>query len=424
MRPLMPAFLSWAVAGCAVALGALLIRQLVVTMRLGRRNAALERALRERDEEAEHLLTTRLPPLADTVYHRPARIPGLLHDRLAGTAYAHHLESVMLLFADVGKLALTQADKSAQAALRAVMKSVQSLAKEQQLAISTMQHEHDDPDVFAGLLEVDHANAQLSRRAQAVAVLCGSWVGQQRSAAALAEIVRGATSRIRHYLRVHCPREAETAVVSGAVEPVVLALAELLDYATRYSPPTTSVEVNFEEPHHGVAVTIDDAGVGMDADATRRAMDLLNPKRRSVDIAALGDPPQVGFAVIGVLAVRYGFSVSVDTVSPYGGVRAVLFLPSALLTRPQTARTDAAGAAATTSSAPEENRQASQPSTVSGLPKRGRRGAPAQPRSAAQPPDGPQRSAERTAAGLAAWQRGSRTGRGTGTSDSEGNSPA
>ncbi|NEE60498.1 ATP-binding protein, partial [Streptomyces sp. SID8455] len=43
-------------------------------------------------------------------------------------------------------------------------------------------------------------------------------------------------------------------------------------------------------------------------------------------------PPQFGFAVSGMLAARYGFRVSVDSVSPYGGVRAVVLIPDELLT--------------------------------------------------------------------------------------------
>ncbi len=122
------------------------------------------------------------------------------------------------------------------------------------------------------------------------------------------------------------------AVVSRAVEPVVLAVAELLDNAARHSQPNTTVEVGIQPVHNGACVVIDDAGVGMDGREIQNAVAMLSG-RRPVDVSRLGDPPQFGFPVIGVLAARYGFSVSVDTRSPYGGVRAVVFLPSALLTQ-------------------------------------------------------------------------------------------
>jgi hypothetical protein len=431
MERLMPAVVGCLVA-CVVVLVILLTAQCVTTMRLRRRNLRLARRVRARDEEARHLVATRLPPLEDPVYHRPRRIPGLLHPELAGTEYAQNLDTAAVLFAKAGDRARTRADKSAQSALKAVMKTVQSLAKEQQLVINTMQSEHDTPEVLEALLEIDHANSQLSRRAQAIAVLCGSWAGQQRSPATLTDVVRGATSRIRNYLRVQVHEQVDTAVASWAVEPVVLALAELLDNAARYSPPTTTIEVNFQKAHHGIGVMVDDAGVGMDPDARQRAADTLSGGRRAVDITALGDPPQIGFAVVGVLAARYGFTVSVDTVSPYGGVRAVLFLPTELLTELPASETVPAGAAAVPDTS-DADELSTQDSTPSGLPKRRPRpvAAPSPSQSASQsaspsaqePATAERRStqaAARSAAGLGAWQRGSRSGRATGPSDTEG----
>ncbi len=424
MEQLMPTVASWCLAAGVVVLGVLLIRQRWITARLRRRNREWEGLVHDRDEEVRHLVATRLPSLAEPIYHPPAQVPGLGREHLAGTKFGHDLEQVLAMFSEAGDKALARADKSAQAALRTVMKTVQSLANEQQLAISTMQAEHDNPEVLEGLLEIDHANAQLSRRAQAIAVLCGSWAGRQRSAATLTDVVRGATSRIRNYLRVQVHAQVDTAVVSWAVEPVVLTVAELLDNAARYSAPTTVIEVNFQAAHHGMAIMVDDAGVGMDADARERAMQVLSAGRRSVDITALGDPPQVGFAVIGVLAARYGFSVSVDTTSPYGGARAVVFLPTKLLTHIE--HSDASPTTSISASSPSQNDEPSPPkeTTSTGLPKRRRRepvaeaSSSAQPSHAAQPLSG--RPARQTAAGLGAWQRGTRTGRGTTPTDTEG----
>ena len=154
-------------------------------------------------------------------------------------------------------------------------------------------------------------------------MLCGSWPGRQRAASPLTDVVRGATSRIRDYRRVSVHGRVDIAVVSRAVEPVVLAVAELLDNAARHSQPNTNVEVNFQPVHNGACVVIDDAGVGMDGLGGRSGPPGCCPASGAVDVTRLGDPPQFGFAVIGVLAPRYGFSVSVDTRSPYGGVRAV-----------------------------------------------------------------------------------------------------
>ncbi|NDU77095.1 ATP-binding protein, partial [Actinomadura sp. DSM 109109] len=320
------------VAGAGIAAAVLLVRQRQETAGLRAQNAALARGLDVRERELRHLADVRLPELMESLHNPGVRVTGPLYDlNREAPAFGQALRTVTELFAGSAARVRERADLSAKSTLRAMMRAVQSLANEQQLAISDMQERHDDPDVLEGLLRVDHMNAQLGRRAQATAVLCGSWPGQQRSASSMSDVVRGATSRIRDYLRVNIQGPVNTAVTSRAVEPIVLTLAELLDNAARHSRPDTTVEVNFQSTHNGVAIMIDDAGVAMDADELQRAADLLAGDA-SVDIHRLGDPPRVGFAVAGVLAARYGFRVSVDTRSPYGGVRAVVFVPSALLT--------------------------------------------------------------------------------------------
>lgn len=443
--------LAVAVACLAVAVlivVALLVRQRRVAVRLRGRVAVLEGGQRLRDEELAHLVTVRLPALGDALWGRPVEVPGPLHARLMDTPYGKHLDQVTEAVAEAREQAKTRAEESAKATLKSMMRGVQSLANEQQLEISRMQARHDDPDVLEGLLKIDHMNAQLGRRTQASAVLCGSWPGLQRSASPLTDVVRGATSRIRDYLRVQVNSQVSTAVVSRAVEPVVLAVAELLDNAARHSQPNTPVEVNFRPAHNGVGIVIDDAGVAMNAEELVRAERLLSGQEK-VEINRLGDPPQVGFAVIGVLAARYGFKVSVDTRSPYGGVRAVVFLPSSLLTRPN--EKVAGGAEVAPPEAPVEQAVPTAPEeakptlTSGGLPRR-RRAAPiTDARPPAEPPTAPVRSdavthgetaarpapsaeprppSRKTAAGLGAWQRGTRSGRATVPPDSEGESQA
>ena len=433
--------------GCLVAgvlaVVVLLARQRQITARLRSRNAELQGRDQLREEEVRHLVKTRLPALTESLYERPVEVPGPLNQQLAASSYGEALETVMGMFAESVDRAKTRADQSAKATLKAAMRGVQSLANEQQLALSRMQNRHDDPDVLEDLLKIDHMNAQLGRRAQATAVLCGSWPGQQRSASALTDVVRGATSRIRDYLRIQIHAQVNVAVVSRVVEPVVLAVAELLDNAARHSQPNTSVEINFQPAHNGMAIVIDDAGVAMNPEELQRAGRLLSGEE-SVDINRLGDPPQVGFAVVGVLAARYGFSVSVDTRSPYGGVRAVVFLPTALLTRVDSPPAVMRPAPATAPSRPapdapppaEPDSSVAPSLTAGGLPRR-RRVTPAEqaqtpgqsqqsgvPHAPGGPAAPPGRPARETAAGMGAWQRGTRSGRAIVQPDSEGNQQA
>ncbi|QYX76876.1 ATP-binding protein [Streptomyces akebiae] len=411
---------TWALAVALFVTAVLLLRQHGITRRQRARNAVLADDVRAREEELRHLVTVRLPALAD---HPGQAVPGVgpLDGRLAGTEFGKGLDEVLARFSGAVEHAQHRADQSAKAALKASMRSIQALANEQQMSISEMQERHDDPDVLRDLLEVDHTNAQFGRRAQAIAVLCGSWPGRQRATSPLVEVVRGATSRIRDYRRVRVHGRVDLAVESRAVEPVVLAIAELLDNAARHSQPNTTVEVNVQNVHNGACVIIDDAGVGMDAHAVQRATRLLTGDDQ-VDVTRLDDPPQFGFAVIGMLARRYGFTVSVDTRSPYGGVRAVAFLPTALLTHLEPAApeppidlTPVTGTApgprpATGETAPADT-------TEGGLPKRRRRTprrtAP-EPEPAAQTEEPPGRSPEENARLMGAFARGTRFGRAAG----------
>ncbi|MER6630301.1 ATP-binding protein [Streptomyces sp. NPDC000987] len=451
MTEQIPEAVSWCLGLCLCAVTVLLVRQRGITALQRRRNAELSDGLRARDEELRHLVTVRLPALED-VSLRPAPASGPLDTRLDGTDFAKCLDAVLERFAQAVEHAQSRADQSAKAALKASMRSIQALANEQQVSISEMQDRHDHPDVLRDLLEIDHTNAQFGRRAQAIAVLCGSWPGRQRATSALVEVVRGATSRIRDYRRIRIHGEVDIAVGSRAVEPVVLAIAELLDNAARHSQPNTNVEVTLQSVHNGACVVIDDAGVGMDGRATELAAELLSG-RRSVDVTRLGDPPRFGFAVIGVLAERYGFSVSADTLSPYGGVRAVVFLPSALLTHPDTAprpavtaaapaaratgpaaatgpmpRTEPTATAATAvttgtaataargavpGAAPAPDIDPARPTTSGGLPKRRRRSVRADEAEPAAAPaeETGGRSAEEHARRMGAFARGTRFGR-------------
>ncbi|GAB2731414.1 ATP-binding protein [Kitasatospora kifunensis] len=333
MSSQIPQAVTWSLgAGLLVAVG-LLIRQWLTARSRAKALARLRAAVRTRDEEAHRLATHQLSALAHSAVAHPVPVEPLTVDPLlAGTDYERSLLAVAEQFRGVVAQAQARADQNAKSALKGAMRALQGLANEQQVAISEMQDRHDQPAVLRDLLEIDHANSQFGRRAQAIAVLCGSWPGRQRAASSLSDVVRGAKSRVRDYKRIEVRTQIDLAVVSRAVEPVVLAVAELLDNAARHSQPNTTVEVNLQPAHNGACIVIDDAGVGMDPREAQQAGQLLTGQR-SVDVTRLGDPPQFGFPVIGVLAARYGFGVSVDTRSPYGGVRAVVFLPTALLTQ-------------------------------------------------------------------------------------------
>ena len=295
------------------------------------RNDQLERYLEQVLGEVRHLSEHRIPALVSSLWNgQPGEAPGLLHRELENTLCDDVLSSILQSFSSVAAQAAERAEEAAQAAVKTVTRSMQALLNEQQGAILEMLQRHDDERVLADANAIDHASSQLVRRAQVIGVLTGSWPGRQRDVSPLLQVVRGGVSRIRDYQRVKISGDPPFAVTSRAVEPVVLAVAELLDNAARHSQPGADVHVWFVQGHNGVTIVIDDAGVGLKPEDRETAARLLSGDQ-PVLLTQLRNPPQFGWAVVGVLARRYGFRASVEKESDFGGVRASVYLPNDLL---------------------------------------------------------------------------------------------
>lgn len=346
----------------ALALGAGLLRS--------RRQRAVQRAeiadLRDRlvgvqaalEAEVEHLAVQRIPAVARQLTHPGVAVPGPAQPQFIGSPLGIALENVLGTARSELTAQRTRIDAAAQAGMRGATREIQAALYRLQDALRALQQRYDDPELTQTLFMLDHENEQSLRRAQVTAVVCGAWVGLAREDSHLVEAVTGGQARLAgyHRVRVHNHLEAGTALVSHAVEPVAIIVAELLDNALRHSAPDTEVVVNLEHVHHGVCVTVDDAGVGMTPDErehARRTVSGTDP----VLLTDLGDPPRMGFAAIGRLTRQFDLGVDVSSPSPYGGVRAVLRIDSHLLSRIDPERQPpAAGAARSTRPAPAPTR--------------------------------------------------------------------
>jgi hypothetical protein len=138
-------------------------------------------------------------------------------------------------------------------------------------------------------------------------------------------------SRILDYQRVELHPVSQVAVIGPGVEPLIHALAELLDNATRYSPPHTKVHLTAAEVQTGIAIEIEDGGLSLSEEGRARAERMLREAQAGIDLNDLGETPRLGLAVVGRLAQAYGFQVSLRP-SAYGGVRAVLIVPQKYIT--------------------------------------------------------------------------------------------
>ncbi|MCX4544855.1 ATP-binding protein [Streptomyces sp. NBC_01565] len=227
---------------------------------------------------------------------------------------------------------------SAQRAFVNIARRVQAIVHQQAQELREMEDRHGrSPKVFGDLLRLDHGTALIGRLADSIAVLGGARPGRQwNKAVPLYSVLRGAMSRIIDYQRVELHSVSQVAVVGPAVEPLIHALAELLDNATRYSPPQTRVHLTAVDVNSGIAVEIEDGGVSMSEEARNRAERMLRQAQQGIDLNDLGETPRLGLAVVGRLAQAYDFQVSLRA-SAYGGVRAVLVIPQDLITTAEAA---------------------------------------------------------------------------------------
>lgn len=383
--------------------------------------------------EVEHLASRRVPAAARQVDHPHLPVPGPLQPLTAGTPLGTALENVVLALQSEAAAQRTRVDAAAQAGMRGAVREIQAALYRLQDALRGLQQRYDDPELAQTLFRLDHENEQSLRRAQVAAVVCGAWVGLAREESHLVDAVTGGQARLAgyHRVQVHNHLEPGTALVSHAVEPVAVIVAELLDNALRHSAPDTDVVVSLEHVHHGVCVTVDDAGLGMTRDERDRAQRLVAGDD-PILLTDLGDPPRMGLAAIGRLTRQFDLNVDLSSASPYGGVRAVLRVDSHLLSHldpadrppaasaPRTTRTAApqrpapqrpapAHAYGTESAVPEAPQEHHEPRDADGLPQRRRRTRATAPAPAAARP--PARSPEEAAAALGALQSGTAAAR-------------
>ena len=107
------------------------------------------------------------------------------------------------------------------------------------------------------------------------------------------------------------------------------ALAELMDNAANFSPPTSEVHVYVEEASAGVVITIEDGGLVMGEVALQRAQQAVS--NESLDLTNLSGT-RLGLAVVGRLARKHGLSVSFRP-SARGGTGVLLMVPQTLITQ-------------------------------------------------------------------------------------------
>src|SRR6266545_309500 len=191
----------------------------------------------------------------------------------------------------------------------------QRLVDRQLELIDELERDEADPDALENLFKLDHLATRMRRNAEDLIVLSGAEPPRRWSEPVpLPQVVRGAVAEVEDYQRIELLPIDDVGAVGHAVADIIHLLAELLENATSFSPPGTSVRVAGQPAATGYVVEIEDRGLGMSDE------ELLDANQR------LANPPVVDFAVsrmlglfvVGRLAQRYGIRVQLRH-SWYGG---------------------------------------------------------------------------------------------------------
>ena len=218
----------------------------------------------------------------------------------------------------------------------------QSLIDRQLNLIEELERRTDDPNHLDELFRLDHLATRMRRNAENLLVLSSAEPGRRWSEPIpLADVLRAAGSEVEDFTRVELMTGDEVLLAGHASSDVVHLLAELIENATTFSPPDTPVRVAAEPTAAGYLVEIEDRGLGMTEDELASVNErLANPPEIDFALSRM-----LGFFVVGRLAQRHGIQVQLRH-SWYGGVTALVLIPSALLLseQPEMARSVAGGA--------------------------------------------------------------------------------
>ncbi|MFD3325100.1 ATP-binding protein [Streptomyces sp. NPDC058701] len=225
---------------------------------------------------------------------------------------------------------------------------LQSLVHREISLLDDLEDTVEDPDLLKELFHVDHLATRIRRHAENLAVLGGAASRRQWTRPIdLSEVLRSAVAEVEQYTRVKVVPPAGGSVRGHAVADVVHLLAELVENATVFSAPDTDVVLRAERVTAGIAVEVEDRGLGMPA-AEQHRMNALLGDPDQISVRNLLADGRIGLFVVAALARRHGIAVELKS-NIYGGVLAVLVLPQELLGAEAPSAADAAGGSRATS---------------------------------------------------------------------------
>ncbi|RRR99819.1 ATP-binding protein [Glycomyces terrestris] len=207
---------------------------------------------------------------------------------------------------------------------------LQSLVHREIEQLDELENQVEDPDLLKGLFSVDHLATRIRRHAENLAVLGGATSHRQWSRPVnVYEALRSAVAEVEQYARVKLVRPIEGTLKGHAVADIIHLVAELVENATTFSAPGTQVLIRVQRVRTGLAVEVEDRGLGMENHERNRYNTMLATPDR-VDLDELLADGRIGLYVVSSLARRHALTVQLQS-NIFGGTQAILVVPEELL---------------------------------------------------------------------------------------------
>ncbi|MGW4383165.1 nitrate- and nitrite sensing domain-containing protein [Kitasatospora sp. NPDC004531] len=255
-------------------------------------------------------------------------------DELAKLGQAFNLARTSALQAAVAQ---AEQHRAFERLLQRIARRTQLLIGQQLKKLDELERKHEDPEILDGLFDLDHLTARLRRYEENLVILAGGTPHRRwRKPVPLLDVMRAAQGEVQDYRRVVIDLDGSPWLSERAVGPVAHVLAELIENALSFSRPPNPVEVRAGRVSRGVAIEVEDRGLGMDDAQIDEANELMTRPPRA-DVLARGDDIRLGFYVVARLADQHGLRIEFRQ-SAFGGTRVVVLVPDELIVPDPTAR--------------------------------------------------------------------------------------
>ncbi|MFI1884840.1 sensor histidine kinase [Streptomyces jumonjinensis] len=321
---------SWALIAAATVLGA------GIAGAGGTRAAAAARRARAEHDRAAgqlqrlHRTVTRCHKALDQAAGHNGRGERPAPPREESAGPACPVEHALLEYHRTALEALPRSAASQQTAvILNFARRIQALSTRALRTLDTVERTLEDPDLLDDIYAIDHLVTRIRRAAESQAVVVGAIPRRVTNPAPAPKVLQQAIAEVEQYARARVIDACTSTIHGHAAADLTHLLAELVENATFFSPPQTTVELRASLVPSGLAVEIDDRGLSMDPDKLHRMNRLLTgaPDAESAPLLHHG---QIGLVVVTRLAQRHGITVHLRR-NVYGGTQALVVLPTALL---------------------------------------------------------------------------------------------